>query len=177
MKKLLVFIFVFTLILTGCSNKISMERYESLKEDYVSLQGNYNALLSDYEQLKSEYDGIVNESLETMISKTNNDLFADLLIKGLGLNYTYDGTILYDGVAQINVLSEKPTQEEFDYISHVLTEGSVVINSLMKTYELGILYFKVVSDEGFTLFEYSYVRDTEKIVSISVGNDYLKDIK
>lgn len=189
MKKIVAILMV-AIFLTGCSKSVPSSKFNSLQSEYATLQSNYDNLQAEHNTTQSncdelekkfttldtDYQAMVSDSLKNIMADTKDDLFADLIMEGIKLDYEYDGTMLYDGVAQINVVSEQSSAEDFDYISGLLKDNSITLASLLETYGLNILYFKVVDNDGFQIFEYSYIFGETNEVKMSVGLDFINEL-
>lgn len=175
-------------LLTGCS-QVSKEDYNNLKSESETLrtdnevlqkekdtlQSNYDKLNADYEKVKTELSNMANQSISTAVGDTQNELFAESIIQGIGLDYKYVGSMLYDGVAQINIFSEKEANEEMDYLSDLLSKGSINVATLMNSHGIETLYLKVVDKDKLPIFEYTYLFGDKNEVRISVSLDYLNE--
>jgi hypothetical protein len=173
MKKIIIFLLAIA-FLSGCSKSVLSSDFDSLQTEYNILQSRYDELEKEFSDFKIKHDEASANLPQTTEEDKPDELFADLIMQGIRLNYAFDGTMLYDGVAQINVMSEKSPDEEFKYLNELLKENSINLASIMKTYKIGILYFKVVTDKGYPMFEYTYTFGVdESEVKVSVATDYI----
>lgn len=183
MKKIILLTVMSMLLLNGCSSKISEEEYnslksetESLKTEKAKLQSDYDKLNKDYEQAKTDLNNMSNQTIETSTNNAKDELFADLIMQGIGIDYEYFGSIPSEKVAQINITSEKEAHEEMDYFSNLLSKSSIDVATLMNTYGIETLYLKVVDNNRIPIFEYTYLYSSDiQEVKISVSLDYLDE--
>lgn len=176
MKKLLIILLSIAL-LTGCTKGVSQEEFDELNLKYEDLLSESNSMTAEYETLNTDYQEMINTSINDSIGNASDDLFADLIMQGIQVDYAFDGTMLYDGVAQINMISEKPFVEEYDFISQQLSDNSSIMASVASSFDIETLYLKVVDDKGLSIFEYCYRSGvSDGAVSVSFGLDFIDQL-
>ncbi|HKM00272.1 MAG TPA: hypothetical protein VJZ06_10215, partial [Mobilitalea sp.] len=94
MKRLIISVLI-CIALVGCSKEeprepeITQEEYDELNTKYEQALSESGSLLLKYETLNTRHQEMVDQTLTNEVSDASDDVFSDLVMQGIRVNYTF----------------------------------------------------------------------------------------